>query len=198
MRRERDALILQVRETPDTLTQLRRTREVVERDREAVSIKLDAEYRAKVISGEIDDAETLVDIETESFLGREFPNWKNIGDSFDELKRARTPRLSITVLAANTDRCFTDDDFNKIVEPFINIITPSQIDELMTRLPMPKPVGKWGRDIQRCQIYRGFLCGNSIIKRISEYISYCYHILRMWNQAEMRDTHRCHIIQIPQ
>ena len=34
MRREHDALILQVRENPDTLTQLRRKREVVERDRE--------------------------------------------------------------------------------------------------------------------------------------------------------------------
>ncbi len=49
---------------------------LVEREREAVSIKLDAEYQAKVVSGEIDDAEILVDIEAESFLGREFLNWK--------------------------------------------------------------------------------------------------------------------------
>ncbi|MCK4862165.1 MAG: hypothetical protein KAS85_09670, partial [Rhodobacteraceae bacterium] len=48
IRREHDALILQARENPETLTQLRRKREVVEQDREAAYIKLDAEYRTKV------------------------------------------------------------------------------------------------------------------------------------------------------
>ena len=101
MRRDHDALILQVRNNPDILTQLRRKREAVEQEGEALSVKLDADYRVKVISGQIDDAETLADIETEISLDREIPNWKIIGDFLEELKRARTPRLSITVSAAN-------------------------------------------------------------------------------------------------
>lgn len=129
MRREHDALIIQARENPETLTQLRRKREVVEQDREAASIKLEAEYRTKVISGKIDDAATLADIETENLMDIECPNWKSIGDFLEELKRSRIPRSVITVLAANTDRYFTDNDLNKVVEPFINIIEPSQIDE---------------------------------------------------------------------
>jgi len=124
-----DELIAKAKSDPDERARLRRAKEDREANKLSNEYAKDAEYRAGVLSGAIDDPEELIVIEYEEAVVGMEPFWLRTDEYLNALEHERTAKVETSISARPPNEVFTNERFEAAVGRVRELVNAEQIQE---------------------------------------------------------------------